>query len=83
MDDGGSLAAPPSERNRVSEMIYFSVLQVNRPRYTCRKETLKTRRRGCGMWVIASLAGSIGPKLSFVHRACDGGARSFILFVSS
>ena len=70
MDDGGSLAAPPSERNRVSEMIYFSVLQVNRPRYTCRKETLKTRRRGCGMWVP-------GPDLypSREARSTDAGQR--------
>ena len=53
MDNCGSLAAPPSERNRVFEVIDYYVLQVNHHGVRGEKEILKTRRRGCGMWVYA------------------------------
>jgi hypothetical protein len=52
MDDSGSLAAPPSERNRICDVIDYPVLQVNHPRCACREENSRKRKRGCGMWVV-------------------------------
>src|SRR5215208_2490318 len=56
MDDSGSLATPPSERNRVFDVIDNLLLQVNYPWCGSREENSQERRRGCGMWVDGILA---------------------------
>src|SRR5215208_4134376 len=54
MDDSGSLATPPSERNRVFDVIDNTLLQVNYPWCGSREENSQERRRGCGMWAPES-----------------------------
>jgi hypothetical protein len=70
MDACGLLATPPSERNRVFDVIDNSLLQVNYPWCGSREENSQERRKGCGMWARSAK----GSKSRWEHamRTCVG-----------